>query len=224
VSKRKMAAAIRNGRIKPPVADAPPPDAAPKRTIRHAAPACDPPKRIARCAVTGIPIHRGDVVHVIEVDRKIEDGPGEPQDREVFLPMAIDTRQPYPVDGGASTQEFLGALQWTREWRRWIGEETSTIIAEAQRAWDEWWTHPAIIDQLRLEMGNEKVDAALAIVRDSEYNTAVATRFNHSVHWVTLAVRRAQTIVRRKYLPPVPADEMAAFAERMRVEVYAHAG
>lgn len=138
------------------------------------------------------------------------------------IPARIDKREPYHVDGARSWtstkrpvhRNYAGGFEWSTDFERYIRKALPKSIAEARRAWREWWTVPVVVERLAAHMGAEKLQAALLVLRDGVSEHAVARRYNHTLGWVQRCKSEAVHLVRSKYLPHIELKHYVAdFAE-----------
>lgn len=105
------------------------------------------------------------------------------------LPSAIDTSQPFP-------EGRLGGKQWTPQWKRYIGRQTTTPIQEERDAADEeyrrWW-HTAygkqritagFTQRYGLERGSSIAQLVLAVLDAPDRLADLATEAGHTPGWL----------------------------------------
>lgn len=215
---------IRNRRLEPSGATVSASvEAAPKATIKHSDPY---PVAVIRCAITGKPITaaevkaRHQIVKLIHEENKLPEDGDPAAYRRRYVPLAIDTSHPFPTDGGGAYRDYLGGLEWSVPLSKWFGSETTTLLADALRDYHEWWCDLQIVDALRLEFGNERVDAILEYVKDRASETDIDRAFNHSIGWTRRQYSRCAEYVRDNYRPKlrdIGRDGLREFATKRTV-------
>jgi hypothetical protein len=153
---------------------------------------------LLRDAVTGAPLDFGAEAMRKTVILRL---PADLDERSI--PPKIDRAEDYHTDeaGVTARKAYNGGLEWSGGFKRYIGGVVPFNISEARRLWWEWWNLPYVLERVRLEVGQEQLDVALALLRDDLPENVVAKRYNHTLYWVVRAKRRAERAVRTKYLP-----------------------
>lgn len=131
--------------------------------------------------------------HSIRYDRLVESR---------MPPSRIDTSRPYAETDGASNVNYLGGLQWSPEFERYIKHSLPAAIAEAKRLWVEWWRLDYVVQRCTIAVGKEKLDAVLALERDGVHPRTLERQTRHTLAWIS----RAKALVMRFVRTLLPFD------------------
>jgi hypothetical protein len=99
-----------------------------------------------------------------------------PEAARVAIPSRIHTRD---VEFGG-----LGGHRYASAFEKYMLPVLPRIVAEEKRQWICWWEIEYVYNRVRIHLGQEALDVALASLKDGNSLTWVAKEYHHSFEWV----------------------------------------